>query len=572
MAIGSVAFAQTTGSTVILEEGRDPTAVQLGTGDDRVVVDISRVNADTGVLDLNGLTNGPLTDGGGSDSVWLRATTSQTRNVAFTTPRGATTKQDIRADSTAGTPFDGGTVYEASGDDTVLTLENRSRSPIPTDPTKLPTNAAMELRHGPLRIAGDGKVILSFTVNSGDQPDGTQQAILVEEGASTPGGDGKLDLLIDAADVGGDRVASGLIDVRNAASLRLSNTSRVQLLEGVGILGGNADIFLDANTWVNGYGSAAFDVTLIKSSGRVYNSTRVSVAGQSGDPDAVGVAVQLEGGKLYNILTEGASGTGGVSGGIGNIIGGSNGVLALEGNNYIENVGDIRSFTGAAIYSVDGTSVLRNTIWNFSKGGTRAGNIVGGLINGQRVAYQAADGGDAIDFVVNSGTIDGDIDLGDNDDMFLYTGAANGMVGDIVGGEGIDGYGKSFSASTTQTLSNDILGNGNSGFEMHGIEARGVDTTVTVASVSPLNAGLMLVGDGIVVNTANINLNSAQEYGVWVRAIKNVDSALHFVNRGQIDTVKTGFRALDGLSSFANEGTIRSSERGRCGVRVRFAL
>lgn len=560
MAVGSVAYAQTTGTTVILEEGREPTAVQLGSGDDRVVVDISRVNADTGVLDLSGLTTGTLTDGGGKDSVWLRATKSQTRDVAFTTPRGSTTKQEIRADSTAGTPFDGGTVYEASGNDTVLTLENRSRSAIPSDPTKLPDNADMDLRHGPLRLAGDGKVILTFSVNSAEQPDATQKAILVEEGASTPGDDGKIDLVLDSADVGGDRVASGLIDVRNAASLRLSNNSRVQLLEGVGILGGNADIFLDANTWVNGYGGPAFDVTLIESSGRIYNSTRVSVAGQNGNSDAIGTAVRLENGKLYNTLTEGAAGTSGASGGIGNIIGGRHGVIAANGDNYIENVGDIRSFTGAAIRSVDGTSVLRNTVWNFSKGGTRAGSIIGGLINGQRVAYQAADGSDAIDFVVNSGTIDGDIDLGNNDDMFLFTGATNGVIGDIIGGEGIDGYGKSFSASVTQTLNNEILGIGNSGFEMHGIEARGADTTVTVASVTPLNAGLMLVGDGIVVNTANINLGSGQEYGVWVRAIKNVDSAMRFINRGQIDTVRTGFRALDGLSSFSNEGSIRSSE------------
>jgi uncharacterized protein YhjY with autotransporter beta-barrel domain len=560
MAIGSVSFAQTTGSTVILEEGREPTAVQLGMGDDRVVVDILRVNADTGVLNLTGLTNGPLTDDGGKDSLWLRATTSQTRDVVFTTPRGTTTKQEIRADSTTGTPFDGGTVYEASGNDTVLTLENRSRSDIPTDPTKLPDNADMTLRHGPLRLAGDGKVILTFTVNSAEQPDATQQAIRVEEGASTPGGDGKLDLVLDAADVGGDVTPSGLIDVQNAASLRLSNNSRVQLLQGVGILGGNADIFLDANTWVNGYGGPAFDVTLIESSGRVYNSTRVSVAGQSGNPNAIGVAVKLANGKLYNTLTEGASGTGGASGGIGNIIGGSNGVIAAAGDNYIENVGDIRAFTGAAIRSIYGTSVVRNTVWNFSKGGSRAGEIVGGLINGRRVAYQATDGGDAIDFVVNSGTITGDIELGESDDMFLYTGATNGVTGAIVGGTGIDGYGRSFSTSTTQTLGNDVLGTGNSGFEMHGIEARGTDTTVTVASVAPLNAGLMLVGDGIVVNTANINLGSAQEYGVWARAIANVDSALRFVNRGQIETVKTGFRGRNGLASFTNEGRIYSSE------------
>src|SRR5690606_22799062 len=101
---------------------------------------------------------------------WLRANSSQTQNVVFTEPKGNTTQQFVRADSATGTPFDGGTVYEASGNDTVLTLENRSRSPIPSDPSKLPDNAFMNLRHGPLQFAGDGTVVLTFSVAAADQP------------------------------------------------------------------------------------------------------------------------------------------------------------------------------------------------------------------------------------------------------------------------------------------------------------------------------------------------------------------------------------------------------------------
>ena len=138
-------------------------------------------------------------------------------------------------------------------------------------------------------------------------------------------------------------------------------------------------------------------------------------------------------------------------------------------------------------------------MWNFSKGGTRAGTITGGMVDGRRIAIQ---GGDGTDMVVNSGTITGDVDLGNREDMFLFTGATNGVTGTIEGGEGLDGYGRSFVASATNTLSNDILGNGNSGFEMHGIEASGADTIVTVAASQTLDAGLMLVGNGSVVNTA----------------------------------------------------------------------
>lgn len=554
MAIGSVAYAQTN-STVILEEGRAPTAVQLGTGNDRVVVDIARVNADTGVLNLSGLTTGPLTDDGGNDTVWLRATTSQTRNMAFTTPRGATTKQEVRADSATGTAFDGGTVYEASGNDTVLKLENRSRSPIPTDPTKLPDNVSMQLRYEPLRLAGDGKVILTFTVTASEQPDATQQAIRVENDTTAPGGDGKLDVVLDNIDVNGDNAASGLIDVRNAASLRLSNSTRVQLREGVGVLGGVADIYLDGGTWLNGYNADVSDITLIKSSGRVFNSTKVSVGGQNGDADAGGVAVRLEGGKLYNLLTEGSTGTSTNPTNTGEIIGGETAVLAAGGNNYIENVGDIRSFTGAAIEGIAGTLVFRNAIWNFSKGGgTRIGTITGGMLNGVRTAYK---GVNTVDFVVNSGEITGAIDLGNKDDMFLYTGGANGVTGLVEGGNGTDGYGKSFEASTTHTLSNKILGNGNSGFELHGIEARGADTTITVASAETLDEGLMLVGNGTVINTANITTTTS--FGVWARNIANVDQGMRFINRANIRTSGRSFYGQTGLHSFVNEGLIHST-------------
>ncbi|MBS0285225.1 MAG: hypothetical protein JSS15_12475, partial [Proteobacteria bacterium] len=169
------------------------------------------------------------------------------------------------------------------------------------------------------------------------------------------------------------------------------------------------------------------------------------------------------------------------------------------------------------------------------------------------LAYQ---GGSGTDMVVNSGTITGDVDLGDREDMFLYTGATNGVTGTIEGGAGLDGYGRSFSASATHTLSNDILGNGNSGFEMHGIEAAGSDTTVTVAAAGTLDAGLMLVGDGSVVNTANI---AASGFGVYIRDIANVARGMRFTNRGDVVSEK-GVYARTGITGFVNEGLIRATD------------
>jgi len=551
LALASTAHAQ---STVVLEEGGQPRAVALGPGNDRLVVDIARVNADTAVLDLTGLTTGPVTNTGGQDEVWLRASSSQTRNVVFTTVRNGATQQYVRADSASGAPFEGGTVYEASGNDTVLTLENRSRST---------TSDLMPLPHGPLRLTGDGAVVVAFAINAADQPNDSQQAIRIEGGSTLQsegkGGDGRLDVIIDD-DVGGDVTPSGLIDAREANSLRITKNARVQILQGTAIMAGEADLFLDAGGWVNSTNARFSNIDLITSSGRVYNSTRVSVGGQNGDPTAGGNAFRLNGGKLYNILTEAASGQGPLSGGVGNIIGGESAVVVGGDDyaeNYIENVGDIKSFTGAAIRSENGTSVLRNTVWNYSKGGSRAGVITGGLVNGVATAYQ--DVGDTVDAIVNSGAITGDVDLGIESDMFLYTGATHGVTGAIAGGDDIDGYGKSLGASGAYQLANDILGNGNSSFEMHGIEIRGADTEISVTSAAGLDAGLMVVGEGSLINTSAIT-NNTDSYGVWVRNIANMGTGLRFTNRGDIRTRLDGFRGEPGLASFTNEKLIHSSE------------
>lgn len=557
MVMGSIAHAQV-GETVVLEEGRTPTPVKLGAGDDRVVVDIKRVNADTGVLDLSGLTSEALTDDGGRDSVWLRATTTQTRNVVFPNVSGGTSQQFVRADAADGAPFDGGTVYEASGNDTVLTLENRSRSPIPSDPTKPPSNALLDLRHGPLQFAGDGTVVLSFSLQASNQPEGGQTAINVVPGSTLSdgggAGDGKLSLVAQG-DVTGGAVGGSLIDVSHAGSFRLTNGARVSLVSGTGIYGGDADVFLDANTWVNATDADVSALILVRGSGRIFNSTKMTVGGQYGSPTAIGSGVFLEGGKFYNTLTEANTGAGVASGGLGVVLGGRSGVTSF-GKSYIENVGEIHAATGAAIENVDsdGTLVTRNTIWNFSKGGTLAGKIVGGIVDDRQIAYQS--NGVSTDVLVNSGTIEGDVLFGDGSSMFLYTGAGNGVAGNIDGGAETDGYGKSFSASATHVLSNLVLIQaGISGFEMHGIEASGPDTIVTLTAGETLNAGLMLIGDGTVVNIADI---TAEGRGVWSRQIANIAGGMDFINRGAITSVLGyGFQG-ENLSSFSNEGTIRS--------------
>ena len=161
------------------------------------------------------------------------------------------------------------------------------------------------------------------------------------------------------------------------------------------------------------------------------------------------------------------------------------------------NDGLLRSRSGAAIVTseLEGAAIVRNNAQ--------------GTISGVGIAYE---GGDGVDFVVNAGTINGDVNLGGNEDAFLAVADANGnplgqVNGTINGGEGqLDAYGRSFGNSATYTASNSILNGtaGVTGFERHGIEANGPSVIVTFAAAETLINGLTMFGTGAVVNQADI--------------------------------------------------------------------
>lgn len=550
LALAGTAHAQSGPELVVLEDGQAPREVHLGYGSDQLVVNISRVNADTGVLDLSGLVTGPLTNLGGFDTVWLRATDSRTANIAFTTPRIGTAQQHVSAD---GVQFRGGTVYEASGNDTELRLENRARS----EPAG--GNAPMDLRYGPLRLAGDGTIRIGTALDASNQDTPNQQAIHVELGSTLleqgGNGDGVLKVVVDA-DVDGTFAGSGLIDASSVGELRIAEGAHVRFKRGVGIVGGRADIFLEKNATLASTDPSVGGVWLINSrSGRIYNSTRIWVGSENGGSTAGGMGIDLLEGELHNILTENEAGDGVASGGLGMVLA-SGTAVAIGGNSYIENVGRLESVIAPTITNGYGTLITRNAIHQFSKGGgSQAGEIIGGIVDGRRVAYFGYGG---TDILVNSGTIVGDVLMGGSDGLFLYTEATNGVTGMIDGGAGIDAYGKSFSTSGTYDVSNSILNQGNiTGFEMHGVEARGKDTIVTVTSAETLDSGLMMIGDGTLVNSADIN-GPTDEIAVWIPRFDGVTGGGHFINKGKVTA--TGYTGVDGdgLGSFTNEGTVRS--------------
>lgn len=539
IAYGAPANAQ---QAVYLDEGTQVENVELGPDDTRLVIDISRVDQATGVLNLgvNGasgpVVTGHVNDGGGTHQAWLQATSTRTVNVIPTRQASSsTTRQYVSAD---GVQFTGGTVYEASGNQTVLTLGNPN-----------PGGPAMPLRDGPLLLAGDGTVNISLGLIVDDQPHATQSAIRVLEGSSSQargqGGDGKLDVVISGYIQGDANTGEALVDVQNASSVRLAKGGTLRNTDGPALYAGQADVTIDDDTliWVsygtetNGAGGIG-----VYASGQVVNNGEIRATNGLGGgraSNATGVLL-LNGGVLYNKT---------IQGGLAEINGGRYGVYLYAGDNQVFNEGLITSENGAGIIAEEGTAVVRNGV---------SGTLRGNTLNSSKVAYT---GGDAsLDFLVNSGVIDGSVKLGDSDDYFLYTGATNGVTGTIDGGTGsFDAYGRSFSGTANNQLSNAILNAGNNtGFEAHGIEARGTGTVVTAKASETLTNGLALVGDGTVINEADITA----DMGLSATRVANVPGGLNVVNRGRITAVDYGFRGGTDFASFSNEATGRIVSQG----------
>ena len=137
---------------VYAREGQTLGDVELSTGG-RLILDISRVDPQTGALNLaeNGgnppVISGTLDADAAANSLWLIATQSQTRRLVnpTVTLNGAN----------AG--FENGIVYEAYGQDTLLTLA------APLRPSGDPTS-----RLTTVRLAGNGTINFASGIETGN--------------------------------------------------------------------------------------------------------------------------------------------------------------------------------------------------------------------------------------------------------------------------------------------------------------------------------------------------------------------------------------------------------------------
>ena len=448
--------------------------------------------------------------------------------------------------------FENGIVYEAYGQDTLLTLA------APLRPSGDPTS-----RLTTVRLAGNGTINFASGIETGNST-----AIKVEQDSTAAllGEDARrLDLIVSQWVQGTDMSAfsdgntRALIDVTNAGSLTFEGSSAaVDLRDGVAILASDQRIVIGKDTRMraldsnNDSAAGTQKATLVHMAGDgvVENYGQLIEAGDIGGPGAnlnrrsQGV-VLAGGGTLHNARTDDRD--------FGEIdMHGAAAVLTGTKVDTVINDGLLRSRSGAAIVTseLEGAAIVRNNAQ--------------GTISGVGIAYE---GGDGVDFVVNAGTINGDVNLGGNEDAFLAVADANGnplgqINGTINGGEGqLDAYGRSFGNSATYTASNSILNGtaGVTGFERHGIEANGPSVIVTFAAAETLVNGLTMFGTGAVVNQADIETHDGNASIIATDYAEGLD----FINDLAASVTAEGGSAFyangTSLSSFTNRGSLAAS-------------
>lgn len=240
----------------------------------------------------------------------------------------------------------------------------------------------------------------------------------------------------------------GVVGIRGAQSI--TNTGRI-----VQAAGGRAA------TGINGFGS-------------LVNSGTIEVAG---------TAIQLD--YYYNAMGNSGS-TVDNSGGIA-----STGGIAITGDYGYGST--IRNLAGGTIAGASGQNAIRLNGGQVVNAGTITGDVDLGYASYGR-SYSTGV------YTANGGTLTGNLRFGDGDDTLVVIDGQLGITGTIDAGAGTNTYRHGLTKSGTVALGNVAL----AGFQREGVQAIGVDTVLTVQSDNAL-ASLSVMGDGQVVNTANVD-------------------------------------------------------------------
>ena len=457
-----------------------------------------------------------------------------------------------------------------------------------------------------LRVRGDG----SATLPMGGAFDSLgyelfDQAALTLTGAAstrtlTLAGQGSADVTLDIATTDGSALATPL---RTAApedgstpANALTITSRGTLaLTATGQYGsatvalGEGDRFTNAGTIVardRRTASAGIrPVAAVSGGASVSNDGTLSLDGASG---IVGTRTIVNSGRIVQAATgQAATGIGGFISltNTGTIEVAGPAVLLDYSYDYgyygsaktITNSGRIASTGGVAITQANAYFTSGNSINNLA-GGTIAGGagqaaiqtnnvrlINAGTITGDVDLGYTGYGGRstfASTYKAAGGTLTGNLRFGDGDDVFVETDGQIGVTGTIDGGAGQNRYRHDFTRSGTATLGRATAIN----FSVEEVQAIGADTRVTVQSAASV-ASLALIGDGQVVNLANVDggVTLGQQRTWWPTEAAAAPLG-GFTNQATV----TG--RVEGLvTRFANSGTIGTVGLSGTAVRVETA-
>ena len=171
-------------------------------------------------------------------------------------------------------------------------------------------------------------------------------------------------------------------------------------------------------------------------------------------------------------------------------------------------------------------------------------------------------------YVDRGGTLNGDLLFGGGDDILVTTTGALGITGTIDAGDGVDSFVRAYDASRTVDLA--ALPALLTGFERQGIGALGSGTVVTLTADAAFRQSLTLVGDGTIVNLADISADAGSPERLLALGtsadpynLSGAGSTLSFINRGTIGDGISGYAAR-----FENEGVIANSLDGTTAVQL----
>lgn len=512
--------------------------VLLGEGDDIVVLDMSRVDR-LGNVNTSGIVTGTIDPGAGDDELWLRAGTTQTANIV----------------TAAVTGFESGLVYEAAGANTVLTL----RGPLDGDGEENP------LSNRTLDVAGDGTIIVDTQINTG----GTDlSAIVVREGGTAQWFDGsqeRVNLVLNRwvnggfADYTVDAFHADRVELTNAGTAEISVVGGTALRTGVG-----TEVLIDDGAVMRVASvTAEHNATLIEALGsNIVNRGDIHESyDQFPTVDDVSTGIRMVAGSFTNERL--GSNNFGIVDMYGHAIVASSGARIVNDGHILSQYGN--AIEGSDFYVRNGAQ------------GRIAGHATGTVLGTAGVAIAGSSGRETVEnagvidghvvlnggndsYIATGGTLNGNLDLGGGDDDFLMRdGAAAGVTGTLTGGDGVDAYGRSFTADASFDLATNAVP---ADFELHGVEALGDGTEVTLTSATTQTRGLRLFGDGTVINTANINFTETGDSrtAVEIASLGHSQSSLAFDNRATINSSRFGVMTDDGLASFTNSGAINAAE------------